>query len=223
MPRDASQWRFETQSVHAGYEPDPTTLPYNGRALMDALAELLHSDDNQLLDEASRRYQRHYEQQGRLLSTWRPGARDLLTVMERGSGYAWHYLSHHDAALSCSLIDAYDMGRAAESIFCADRCACPCVRPGLLADLAAHKHLHSDNCVLLSDFPDELQAASDMGIPALALGFGRCPQAQLMQSPAAAFAASVDEVIPWLRKRQLHRSARAHGNVAWLRPSETLH
>jgi O-acetylhomoserine (thiol)-lyase len=25
MPRDTSQWRFETQSVHAGYEPDPTT------------------------------------------------------------------------------------------------------------------------------------------------------------------------------------------------------
>ena len=25
MPRDASQWRFETKSVHAGYEPEPTT------------------------------------------------------------------------------------------------------------------------------------------------------------------------------------------------------
>ncbi len=25
MPRDTSQWRFETKSVHAGYEPDPTT------------------------------------------------------------------------------------------------------------------------------------------------------------------------------------------------------
>ena len=25
MPRDSSQWRFETQSVHAGYDPEPTT------------------------------------------------------------------------------------------------------------------------------------------------------------------------------------------------------
>ncbi|WP_418318828.1 O-acetylhomoserine aminocarboxypropyltransferase/cysteine synthase family protein [Piscinibacter sakaiensis] len=25
MPRDTSQWRFETKSVHAGYEPEPTT------------------------------------------------------------------------------------------------------------------------------------------------------------------------------------------------------
>ena len=25
MPRDTTQWRFETKSVHAGYEPDPTT------------------------------------------------------------------------------------------------------------------------------------------------------------------------------------------------------
>ncbi len=25
MPRDSSQWRFETKSVHAGYEPEPTT------------------------------------------------------------------------------------------------------------------------------------------------------------------------------------------------------
>ncbi len=25
MPRDTSQWRFETKSVHAGYNPEPTT------------------------------------------------------------------------------------------------------------------------------------------------------------------------------------------------------
>ncbi|MEO8281319.1 MAG: aminotransferase class I/II-fold pyridoxal phosphate-dependent enzyme, partial [Ideonella sp.] len=25
MPRDTSQWRFETKSVHTGYEPEPTT------------------------------------------------------------------------------------------------------------------------------------------------------------------------------------------------------
>ena len=36
MPRDTSQWRFETKSVHAGYSPEPTThavaVPlYHGR------------------------------------------------------------------------------------------------------------------------------------------------------------------------------------------------
>lgn len=203
---------------------DPARIPMakalHGLKLDDVLAKLADTREERVIAQMAEQYWHFYEAESRYLAPLRAGASDLLTTLS-DIGAELHYVSTLGPQASVRLVNAHGLNTALKSIYTPPIAICAGARAGLLERFVQNLQCPLADCLVLGDGGTELYAAQRLGIPALAIGYGRTSLALLESLPGLlGIALSPQEVSGWLRAGQLARRS-LDGSVQ--RDSARLH
>ncbi|RZO86311.1 MAG: hypothetical protein EVA65_05140 [Oceanococcus sp.] len=154
-------------------------------------------------------YQDHFDSQGRYLSQLRPGAAAVLAAV-RAVDWQVHYLTHIGKDAAFKLMNQFAPDAGIHSIISSVRPGSGLMRPHLLSGLLHNGKIAAEQTLLVTDHPLEMSAAADLGVPAMALGYGRAPAVMLMQYRPAAMARNCRDAASLLR---LHCMALARNAI----------
>lgn len=143
-------------------------------------------------------YQDHYDSQGRFLSQLRPGATAVLDALV-AVDWPVHYLTHIGKQAALRVLRQFAPLAGICSIISSSRAGSGLMRPHLLSGLLRNGHVGAQHTLLVTDHPLELSAAADLGVPAMALGYGRAPAAMLLQYRPTALARNCRDASSLLR------------------------
>ena len=149
-------------------------------------------------------YQEHFDSQGRYASRLRPGADDVIDAL---SAIDWplHYLTHIGRTAAYRLVRTFAPQAGINSILSTQGAGSGLMRPHLLSGLLRDHKFAAAETLLLTDHPLELSAAADLGVPAMALAYGRSPATMLLHYRPAALARTCREAASLLRLHAMPR------------------
>lgn len=149
-------------------------------------------------------YQEHFDAHGRFLSCLRPGADAVLDAI---ASVDWpvHYLTHIGKDAAFRLLKAYAAQSGIHSIISTQGSGSGLMRPHLLSGLLRDRAVGASETLLVTDHPLELSAAADLGVPAMALAYGRSPPAMLLHYRPAALARHCRDAASLLRLHCMQR------------------
>lgn len=142
--------------------------------LSDVLAEIAGTDDASLLADLTQHYRRVYEQESRYRAPLLPGARELLSRFAEVDAEL-HYVSTLGPLASTHLVHLHGLQKSIATVYTPAAAVCPGARGGLLETFVRASGRAAGEYLLLSDGYAELATALRLGVPALALGYGRTP------------------------------------------------
>ena len=142
--------------------------------LREALAVLLHSQDQAQLDAAEQTYQQQYALHAHAEARLRPGAEALLDFTSQQKGVEAHWYTHIGQQAVNRLIAEKSMSGRIRKVYTGDRCLCAGVRPQIL-DVAqqAVAEYRPAHVLLVAEDPRELFLARRWGLSTLGLSYAR--------------------------------------------------
>lgn len=169
------------------------------RSLADLIGEIAGCDDAGMIAELVEHYWRVYEQESRFRAPLLPGAASLMRTLAAMNANL-HYVSTYGPQAATALVHRRGLAQLLTTVYTPPQSICPCARSPLFENFIcgrvapAHRHL------LLSDHLPELYTAQRIGVPALALGYGRTAGPCLESVPGLlGVADSPQDVGRWLR------------------------
>ncbi len=148
--------------------------------------------------QALQLYQDHFDSQGRFQAQLRPGAQAVLDAV-RNVHWQVHYMTHIGRDPAFKLMKQFAPDSGIRSIISSARSGSGLMRPHLLSGLLRNGGISPARTLLVTDHPLELSAAADLGVPAMALGYGRAPAVMLLQYQPAAMARNCRDAAALLR------------------------
>ena len=116
-----------------------------------------------------------------------------------------HYLTHIGRTAAYRLVRTFAPQAGINSILSTQGAGSGLMRPHLLSGLLRDHKFAAAETLLLTDHPLELSAAADLGVPAMALAYGRSPATMLLHYRPAALARTCREAASLLRLHAMPR------------------